>query len=121
MRVCFVLRVLIDLQQFQDLALVDPGLAGDLGQALVRLVPALVGNPRVEELGLLLEQGGAEIPELLRGYSEHGGAGFTGQCRRGVPGLDLLAEDDLELVLVFLGDQRPDGVVEGVELLGREL
>jgi hypothetical protein len=38
-----------------------------------------------------------------------------------VPGLDLLAEDDLELVLVFLGDQRPDGVVEGVELLGREL
>lgn len=74
-----VVGIFIDLEQFQHLALIDPGLASNLGQALVCLIPALVRHTGVEEISLLLEQGGAEVPEFLRGDLEHSGSGFMGQ------------------------------------------
>jgi len=48
----------------------------------------------------LLEERAAEGQEEIRSEPQHGGAGFVGQGRGGVPGLDLLPEDGDKVVAV---------------------
>lgn len=75
-----ILRGLIaDPQQVHHLALVNTHLGSHLRQPLVRLVPGLVHDLDVKVLVLLLEEGGAEFPELVRGECEDCGAGLVGE------------------------------------------
>lgn len=74
----------------------------------------------VEELGLAREEGGGEVPEATWSEAEDGEAGFVGQRRGRVPGLDVLPEDEAETVGVFLPDEGRGVHVQGVEHLGGE-
>ena len=78
-------------------------------------------NIDIKEVRLLVEESFAEVPEFVRAGLQDGSASFVDKGRRGVPGLDLLSEDDLELVLVFGLDDGVDGGVDCVEHFLREL
>lgn len=113
-------RLVRDLEHAVNLALVEADTSSELGKALVRLVPGLVDDTDVKVVGLLVEEGSGKGPEFGSVGPEDCDGGFVDQGRGRVPGLDLLAEDDLEFARVFLLDQRGHVVVEGVELLFAE-
>lgn len=110
-------RLVRNLQLTIDLVLIQAYTSSKLGESLVSLVSSLIDNVDIKVLGLLVKQGGGEGPELRGVSPEHRDGGFVDQSRRRVPGLDLLAEDDLEVVGVLLLDDGSDVVVEGVKLL----
>lgn len=83
-----------NLEQPVDLGLVDADLASNRCQPLIRGVSRLADHVGVEKVLLLLEQLAAKGPELVRGEPQHREPRFVHQRRRGVPRLDLLAEDE---------------------------
>lgn len=92
-------------------------LGSELGQPLVGLVAGLVHDVDVEVGLLVLEEGGAEVPELGRVELQHGQCGLVDERRGRVPWLNLLAEDDLHLACELrigpnLGGNRGHEVVE---------
>lgn len=62
------LGFLFDSQQLENLALIHANTSGNLCQPLIGLVTCFINNIHIEELFLVLEQVGTELPELLRGY-----------------------------------------------------
>lgn len=108
-------RLVRGLEGFEHLCFVDTDLARDLGEPLVSVVARFVDHVDVEEVVLQLEQLGGERVEFLGGEFQDCRAGFVGERGGWVPGLDLLAEDDLDAAGVFLFDDGEDGSVEGVE------
>ncbi len=107
-------------------AVVDSGLihahAGcKLGEATIRLVAGLVDDVDVEVGLLVLEQRAAEDPVLLGRDLQHGSRSLVSERRGWVPGLDLLAEDELNVGSPCrVGtDQGRHDIVDGVELSGR--
>ena len=90
-------RLIIHLQQVKHPPLIHPRhFLSKLRQPFIRLVPGLVDYIGIEVGFLVVEEGGGEFPEFVRGESEDGEAGFMGEGGGGVPGLDLVAEDELE-------------------------
>lgn len=66
------------------------------------------------------EQRGGEIPEAIGLDLQDGEGGLVREGRGWVPGLDMWAEDEGEVVGVFLGNQGGDGGVDGREHLRGE-
>ena len=120
----FIARVLsltwLDLQQPVHFLFIESYSCSNLCQALVRIVSNLVGDRLIEELRLLVEEGFAEVVEFFRCKAQYGRASFVDEGRRWMPGLDLLAEDELDFGGVLLLDKRYHGCVDGIEHLLRE-
>lgn len=89
-------------------------------QTHIRLVAALIHDIDIEVIPLVREQRGRVIPECRRGELQDREGGFVEEGGGGVPGLDLLAEDEAELGRVFVGDVGGEGWVEGLEDFGGE-
>ena len=104
-------RLVANLQHLQNLTLIHAlHLPRYLREPLVSLVPRLVDHVHIEELCLSLEELLGEGPEGVgagRG-AEDGEAGFVRQGRGGVPGLDLVPEDNPDagggVFLLYEGD-----------------
>lgn len=105
-------------QQSKHLILIYPHGPGKFCQSLVGLVPGLIHDAHIEVILLHLEQCIAEWPELIGRELEHGDACFVYESGGGMPGLDLLAEDDLECLGILGFDHGQDGVEESEEAFG---
>ncbi len=101
---------LLDLQQAHHPLRIDPDpLLRQPHQAPIRLVAALAHHVRVEKLRLPLKERGGVVPEAGRCEAQDREGGFVAERGGGVPGLDLCAEDDPQLVRVPVPDQAGDG------------
>lgn len=61
-----LVRLIIHLKKAEDLLLVDADATGNLRQTLVGFVALFVDYIHIEEVGLLVEERFAEVPELVR-------------------------------------------------------
>lgn len=111
-RVPVLIRLIRNLKQAINLLLIQSHATRYLRQPLVRLIPRLVDGISVEEIGLPVEQRPAKLPELVRMGLEYCGACFVDERGRGMPGLDLLSEDELDFLRVLLLHHGEDGVVD---------
>lgn len=110
-----------DLEEVVDRRLVHTNGGSELGEPAVGLVARLGDDVDVEVGLLVLEEGVAEGPVLGGGDVQHGEGGLVREGRRGVPGLDLLAQDELHAAGPFRVRAHEGGydVVDGVELARR--
>ena len=116
-----LIRLITDLQQLKHLPLIHAHRAPQLRETLIRIIPRLIHHVRVKVVRLRIEQLFAKVPELVRGKLEDGDAGFVDERGGGVPGLDLLAEDELDVVGVgFVLRVGDDGGVDCFEHFGAE-
>lgn len=69
----------------------------------------------------MFEEDFGVIPEFLRGKAKDSSGGFMDESARRVPGLDLLAKDQLEFARILAGEGREDVGGEGEEHFGGEL
>lgn len=94
---------------------------GELGQALISGIACFVDDAHVKVSLLVIEQRLAKGPEFGRIQLHNSEGGLVHQSGRGVPRLDLLAEDDLHLVgeLRVTPDMGSDRSHEGLEYLCR--
>lgn len=120
-RVPITIWLIGHFEQIIDLTLRKSNCRRKLGQALVSSVPSLVDHVDIKVVGLLVKESSAKVPKLGWVGFEHSNSSFVNQSRRWMPGLHLLAEDDLDFGGVFLLDQRKNRVVDCVEHLLGEL
>ena len=101
-------RFVADSQQIHELFPIDTNALSELRKSGICLIARFPNHTRVEEVCLLLKQGRTECPELLRCQFEDCGTSLVSQGRRGMPRLNLLAEDDPQLAAIFRLDERLD-------------
>ena len=109
-----------DFQKAKKLLLIHAHGPGKFCQSLVGLIPGLIYDAHIEVILLHLKQCIAEWPELIGRELEHGDACFVYESGGGMPGLDLLAEDDLDFLGILGLNHWKDGVVESEEAFGGE-
>lgn len=76
------------MEQIINFLLITAAMSSNLRQPLVRLVARLIDDVGVEERGLLVEEGLAEVPEFVWIGLEDSGAGFVDESGGWVPGLN---------------------------------
>ena len=107
-----LIRFIRNLQQPINLLLINAYAARKLGQPLVCLVPRLIHDADIEVVGLLVEQRLAELPELLWLGLQDCGAGLVHEGGGRMPGLNLLAENELDFIGIFRLDEWIDIFVD---------
>lgn len=90
-------RLITNLQQLIHLTLIYTNAPRNLSKTPIRIISRLMHDISVKEVLLLCEQRSAEGVEVRRGDLEDGVGGFVCEGRGWVPGLDLLAEDGLDV------------------------
>ena len=96
-------RLIVHRQQIQQLLLIHAHSACQLSQSPVRLIAVFMDDADVKVFLLLVEQRRAKGVELLRCELQYTQPCFVRQGRRGVPWLDLLAEDKFDFLLQGFG------------------
>ena len=114
-------RLIRHFQQAVDLLLVQAGAGSQLRESLIGLVPRFMDDVDIKKIGLFVEQRLAEIPKLVGIGLQHRRSGLVHESGRRMPGLNMLAEDELDLIRVFLLDHGEDAFVDRREHLFGEL